>query len=191
MIKSILKNELILALFIVPQLLTGQNIKLTGDNNSVKASGTSTLHDWEMDMTTFDATAQLENRDNGSYIISEARFSANANDLSSEKSMMRNKAHEALKAEKHPEIKFEQTGNLEIAGNRNGHYTIVGNLTIAGETKPIEIALNANISPQKEVSVSGETTLKMTDFDVEPPTVMFGTIKTADEVTINFNLTLK
>ncbi|MDI3521447.1 MAG: hypothetical protein PWR04_1435, partial [Anaerophaga sp.] len=65
------------------------------------------------------------------------------------------------------------------------------NLTIAGETKPIEIALNANISPQKEVSVSGETTLKMTDFDVEPPTVMFGTIKTADEVTINFNLTLK
>ncbi|MDK2841683.1 MAG: hypothetical protein PWQ17_1188 [Anaerophaga sp.] len=57
MIKSILKNELILALFIVPQLLTGQNIKLTGDNNSVKASGTSTLHDWEMDMTTFDATA--------------------------------------------------------------------------------------------------------------------------------------
>ena len=191
MIKTILKNVLILALFIVPQLLTGQIIKLTGDNNSVKVFGTSTLHDWEMELTTFDASAQLENKDNGSYIISDARFSANANDLVSEKSMMTNKAHEALKAEKQPEIKFEQTGNLEISGNQNGSYTITGNLTIAGKTKPVEIALNTNTNSQKKVSVSGNTTLKMTDFDVEPPTVMFGTIKTADEVTINFNLTLK
>jgi polyisoprenoid-binding protein YceI len=154
-------------------------------------SGTSSLHDWEMELTTFDASAQLENKDNGSYIISDARFSANANNLVSEKSMMTNKAHEALKAEKQPEIKFEQTGTLEISGNQNGTYTIAGNLTIAGKTKPVEIALNTNTNSQKKVSVSGNTTLKMTDFDVEPPTVMFGTIKTADEVTINFNLTLK
>ncbi len=191
MIKILLKQALILTLFVIPHLLTGQIINLSGDSNSLKVSGTSSLHDWEMDMTTFDATAQLENRDNGSYIISEARFSANANDLVSEKSMMTNKAHEALKAEKQPEIKFEQTGTLEISGNQNGTYTIVGNLTIAGKTKPVEIALNTNTNSQKKVFVSGNTTLKMTDFDVEPPTVMFGTIKTADEVTINFNLTLK
>ncbi|MBZ4675997.1 MAG: hypothetical protein JG782_616 [Anaerophaga sp.] len=191
MIKILLKQALILTLFVIPHLLTGQIINLSGDSNSLKVSGTSSLHDWEMELTTFDASAQLENKDNGSYIISDARFSANANDLVSEKSMMTNKAHEALKAEKQPEIKFEQTGTLEISGNQNGTYTIAGNLTIAGKTKPVEIALNTNTNSQKKVSVSGNTTLKMTDFDVEPPTVMFGTIKTADEVTINFNLTLK
>jgi polyisoprenoid-binding protein YceI len=191
MIKILLKQALILTLFVIPHLLTGQIINLSGDSNSLKVSGTSSLHDWEMELTTFDASAQLENKDNGSYIISDARFSANANNLVSEKSMMTNKAHEALKAEKQPEIKFEQTGTLEISGNQNGTYTIAGNLTIAGKTKPVEIALNTNTNSQKKVSVSGNTTLKMTDFDVEPPTVMFGTIKTADEVTINFNLTLK
>jgi polyisoprenoid-binding protein YceI len=191
MTKTSLKNVFIVVLFIVPQLLTSQNIKLTGDNNAVKVSGTSTLHDWEMELTTFDATANLETRDDGSYTISSARFSANANDLVSEKSMMTNKAHEALKADKQPEIKFEQTGMLEIAGNQDDPDTIAGNLTIAGKTKPVEIALKTNVNSQKEVSVSGETTLKMTDFDMEPPTVMFGTIKTTDEVTISFNLNLK
>jgi hypothetical protein len=37
------------------------------------------------------------------------------------------------------------------------------------------------------VTFTGKKTIKMTEFEVEPPTALLGTIKTGDEVTISFN----
>jgi hypothetical protein len=36
----------------------------------------------------------------------------------------------------------------------------------------------------------GSKRIKMTDYKVEPPSFMFGTIKTGDEITISFDVTL-
>ena len=41
---------------------------------------------------------------------------------------------------------------------------------------------------QGKVQFTGSYTLKMTDFSVKPPTAMFGTIKTGDEITVKFNV---
>ena len=40
-------------------------------------------------------------------------------------------------------------------------------------------------------SACGSYIMKMTDFGVDPPTAVFGTIKTGDEITIDYNLQLK
>ena len=34
----------------------------------------------------------------------------------------------------------------------------------------------------------GELTLKMSDYEISPPTALMGTIKTGDEVTIRFSI---
>ena len=41
-----------------------------------------------------------------------------------------------------------------------------------------------------QYQVSGAYPMKMTDFGIEPPTALLGTMTTGDDVTINFNLTL-
>ena len=61
----------------------------------------------------------------------------------------------------------------------------MGNLTIAGATKPLEIIFDAKVSSNKIV-LSGSKSLKMTDFKIDPPKAMFGTITTGDEVIIKF-----
>jgi polyisoprenoid-binding protein YceI len=40
------------------------------------------------------------------------------------------------------------------------------------------------------MTVSGDYTLKMTDYGIQPPKAMWGTIKTGDEVTIKFEIVL-
>ena len=38
------------------------------------------------------------------------------------------------------------------------------------------------------INIKGEKTLKMSDFDVKPPTALLGTLKTGNDITIKFNL---
>ncbi|MGQ1891131.1 YceI family protein [Thermophagus sp. OGC60D27] len=190
MSKNALMALLVLILMLGSQLVLGQVVNLTGEASSVKVSGTSTLHDWEMSLTTFKASAHLDKKDDGTYFLSKAEFTAKGADLKGDKSMMNNKAHEALKVDDFPEISFYQKEAFEIKEGED-EYSILGELSFAGKRKSVTIPLKISLTAQNELSISGETSLKMTDFDMEPPSVMFGTINTDDLVKVSFNLTLK
>lgn len=177
-------------LFVLPFLIAAQTIKTDGANGTVSVSGTSSLHDWDMKLSTFKASAQKETGDNNTIEISNATFSADANDLSSDNSMMDKKAHKALQAGKKPSISFKQNGKASMASSGKTSLMIRGDLTIAGKTNPVEINLDATINGNNGFSISGKKTIKMTDFDIDPPTAMLGTIKTDDSVTINVDMKL-
>ncbi len=180
-----------MAMLCIPLVITGQTIKGNEDSGTVGVSGTSSLHDWEMKLVKFDVSANLEKNDDGSYTLNDASFLTEAKHLTSEKSMMENKAHDALKSEDHPEIAFHQTkGNISISPTDN-NFQIRGDLTIAGQTRPIVVKLNGKFNEADQFQVTGNTSLKMTDFDIKPPKVMLGAIKTNDEVSIELDLTLK
>jgi hypothetical protein len=40
------------------------------------------------------------------------------------------------------------------------------------------------------IQIKGSKKVKMTDFNISPPTAMLGTLKTGDEVTISFTLVM-
>jgi hypothetical protein len=46
------------------------------------------------------------------------------------------------------------------------------------------------ILPNGELQLTVSKKLKMTDFKMEPPTAMMGTIKVGDEVTVIFDVTV-
>jgi len=189
--KQTIKTGLIIILMMFPFLLQGQTIKLSGTDNSVGVSGTSSLHDWEMELKEFKATADLATNSEGTTLVEKAVFSADANNLSSDNSIMDGKAHDALDAEDQPEILFRQKGSLPLEITNGKTIIIEGTLKIAGETKPVQIKANYTLSAENQLTINGETKLKMTDFGMKPPKAMFGTIKTDDLVTVNFKLNLK
>ena len=45
-----------------------------------------------------------------------------------------------------------------------------------------------NCDGDKQFQVKGEVPLKMSDFGIDPPTAMMGTLKTGNEVVIKYNL---
>lgn len=164
----------------------GQNgYKLQPQNSTLTVEGTSTVHDWEAKANKFNAETSLQVENNSVSQISHVLFTTPAEGLESGKNLMDKKMHEALKAKKHPEIKFSLKENEIING---GKATVSGLLTIAGETKEVDVAVNFDAKNPETLGVQGEVPLKMSDFNIDQPTAMMGTIKTGDEVVVKFNL---
>ena len=69
--------------------------------------------------------------------------------------------------------------------------TLDGSLTLGGVTKDISVAALAKAGPDGMLQVTGRHELNMKDYDLKPPTLMFGRIKVHDKVTVNFDLLLK
>lgn len=77
----------------------------------------------------------------------------------------------------------------EPAKSKDAPYTFEakGDLTVAGVTKPVTLPLNVLPLGEKKLKISGNCTIKMTDFKVEPPNPKFLPIKTGDDVKIIFD----
>src|ERR1700743_960369 len=88
---------------------------------------------------------------------------------------------EVLDSEKHQEIVFKSTG-VESSGE--GKWTLRGNLTLRGETKPVTVQVTL-----KDGSYEGESTVKLTDFGIKPPGK--AGVRAKDEVQIQFDVRLE
>lgn len=154
--------------------------------------GTSTLHDWEMTSSKGQTKATFKVEGDQVTGITALTFTVLAESLKSDRSGLDKNAYKALDTDKHKNITFSMaSGTVTSTGKNTFQVKATGNLTIAGTTKQTTITANGQFNPSdKSVSVKGATKFKMTGYQVKPPTVMMGTIKTGDEITIDYNLKL-
>ena len=171
-----------------------QSVYKMSDNSKVHISGTSTLSDWtvrseelagEMTFTPSGKKAKDNDFDGGA--IQEAKAVLEVSTIKSEKGeTMDNKIYSALKRDSYPRITFMLTAPVVIPKS-TGKVSATGNVEIAGVTRPmtfeLDVAYEANV-----FHVSGSRSLKLTEFDVEPPTSMFGQIVTGDEIAVALDL---
>jgi len=87
---------------------------------------------------------------------------------------------EVLDSEHHPDIVFKSTG-AESTGN--GKWTLRGNLTLRGQTRPVTVQVTL-----KDGRYTGETSVKQTDFGINPPGK--AGVRAKDEVRIEFEVRL-
>jgi hypothetical protein len=64
----------------------------------------------------------------------------------------------------------------------------VGELTLAGEQREIEMVVVAERLADGRFTLVGSRELKMTDFNITPPSALFGLIKAKDTVEVVFDL---
>ncbi len=165
-----------------------QSYTLNETTSKYVIEGTSTLHDWEMISQQCKGSITYT-LDGANLSIQSIKVTVGVKTLKSGKKTMDNKCYDALKADSFPNIGYEFKSASDLKSTGNGNYTAVfnGNLTIAGNTKtvPIDVTINATTG---SITIKGRKAIKMTDFGVEPPTALLGTIKTGDDITIDFNL---
>lgn len=92
----------------------------------------------------------------------------------------------SLKADEHEEIEFK----MEQASLAGSTIALTGTLSVAGSRRPAVIEGVARFEGNT-VRVSGRHELKMSDFGIKPPTMMFGAIKTEDRVVVAYGLRLR
>jgi len=158
-------------------------------NLNLAVTGTSTLHDWEIKSAKGQAELNLELASDKLTGISGLNFSIPAESLKSGNNMMDNNTYKALKTDKHKNISYVLTaGSVSQVNGSTFQIKTNGKLTIAGTTKETDLVATAKYNAaDKSYTISGEKKIKMSQWGVKPPTVMMGTIKTGDEVTIKYN----
>nr|WKN35880.1 YceI family protein [Tunicatimonas sp. TK19036] len=186
--KSQLKWALLLAiLLIVGGETVAQNAYTLTINQEFKVSGTSTLHDW--DMVSDDATGEGQITIENQKItrINSLVVTLPTKSLKSGKGSMDDNAYEALVAKEYPEIQFEL---IEIETITDQSLRAKGNLTIAGTKSLVPLQVDYEITGNT-VQFSGSFPITFTQFNIEPPKALLGTIKTGDKLQISFETTFK
>jgi hypothetical protein len=160
----------------------------------VKVNGSSNLHDWTMEAKSGNIEASLNLASNVTYLagIQSLTFTLPVKNLkSTEGSTMDNRAYDALKADKNPNITFALLTATPVSPQANkSQYKVTGNLTIAGVTKPIEMLASSTKNADGSVIITGEQQLKFTQFGLKPPSFMFGALKVTDNLKISYTVRL-
>ena len=153
--------------------VNAQNI--TGKSTKIAVDGTSPMHDWTMTASSANFSGTVSGN-----AITNVKFSMPAKNLKSTKGkMMDNKAYDALKADKAPNISFT-AASLAV-----GKSTVAGKLTIAGVTKDVSFPVNV-VKNGNSYTITGSESLKMSDYGMETPG--FLGVHTGDVVTVTVNI---
>ena len=172
-------------------ILAQQVYKVIPQNSTMKIEGTSSLHDWHMIVENFKCDMSIV-MGNPSITIERVNFTGISSTISSHNSIMDSKTRNALKTEKYPEISFRMTSPLKIASQGNAFRgTATGELFIAGKTRTINLPFSGKTTSENLISISGAKKIDMTEYGIDPPTAMFGTLKTGKDVTVSFEISMK
>ncbi|HSI69904.1 MAG TPA: YceI family protein [Gillisia sp.] len=180
----------ILVMVVTTQISVAQTYNLNNGASTLKVEGTSNVHDWEIEAKDQKGKLVAE-LDNGQLVkISQLEFTVVAESLKSGKSGMDKNTYKALRTDKNKQIIYKMTkvNNIDCVTTGNCKVTTSGTLNIAGSSRPIDITFDAKVSGDK-ITLTGSKELIMSDFKVDPPTAMFGTITTGDKVNIKFQST--
>ena len=131
----------------------------------------------------------------GSFPAPEFRLSIPVPSFRCGNRVMEGDMRRALKGETHPAVQFsfrELRGGIRHDLDTGlYHAAIVGDLTLAGVTRTIAVAVSAQRLSRTSFRIRAVLPLRMTDFDVIPPTALFGAIRARDSLTVHFDLTLE
>ena len=159
----------------------------------IRIDGDSSLRKWSSTATKFNFKAKTTTEKkidaNAPWMFQEFEFVIPVKSMKSGDGKLDEHMQEAMKADKHPQIiiRLDQfkLGEKKEDGTRLADAK--GEITVSGVTKPVELQASVVTDGQK-VKASGQKKLLMTDFGIEPPTMMLGTIKTANEVNIVYQV---
>lgn len=182
-----------LALLILTLAVRNLNAQEVYTVKSAKAAvlGTSTLHDWESEITKMECTAHFKVENNSLKSIQNIHAKVLVKGIKSkEGKIMDNKTFDAFKYESNPYILFDaENAQVNIT---SGQATVkaIGNLTMAGETKTITLEANSKLLQNGDIQIEVSKTLNMTEYKMVPPTAMLGAIKVGEVVTVKLNIVL-
>lgn len=180
--RRITESIILFLVFGISLSVTGQ-YKLNNDLSAMYIDGTSSLHDWTETVEQMSGTLNLVL--NGSVIskVSSVKAIIPVRSIKSGKGAMDENTYKALKVESHPQIFY----TLKSYAMDGDEIRLTGELTIAGVTRDVKFKATYVVTGEF-IKFSGAHAFFMTDFDVDPPTAVMGTIKTGDKVIVRMEL---
>ena len=161
-------------------------------SNDIKLSGTATTGDWDMHAYVFTGKVQFDFKkgDDQTLVgLNSLTFSLPVTNLKSKKKGLDKKAYETLKTDTYKNITYALL-SAKVSPEKDHKFLIktTGNLTISGTTKEVAMDVYCVVNKDASINCSGTEALKMSDYEVEPPSFAWGAMKTGDAITLYFNI---
>ena len=165
-----------------------ESVQINLQESKIAIKGTSTLHDWESIAENSKATIVINNYQDAD--IEQLSLAVDVTSIKNTKghNTMDKLTRKALKSDDFPKITYVFIkGDIVSNTSKELKVKLIGNLTIAGKTNKVSVLTTIDKSTDS-VTLKGVHKLKMTDYGVDPPRALFGTVKTGDEITIAFSI---
>ena len=181
-------------------LLTGFSTRSDrAEDFSVKIINNSTLHIYgTTNVNTFNCVLNFENVNSivqTSYTLRNNRLFFENTELKLDNScfdcgnnMMNKDFLEMLDSDNHPYITF-QLKEVVVNPKQKDEIYAFASITLAGKTKLYSIPLT--LKKIESIKAVGCLSIKLTDFELEPPKKVLGLIVVNDEIDINFDLNVQ
>jgi polyisoprenoid-binding protein YceI len=160
-------------------------------------SGTSTVRAFQCQASSFAANIASSGTDAvaavlaGEKAVSTVEVTVPVERLDCRNGTMNEHMRKALKAKEFQTIVF-RASTYDLARSADSvTVALNGTLTLGGVEKPITIKALAKPGPNGTLLVSGTREVRMTEFGLKPPTLMLGTMKVDERVTVGFDVVLK
>ena len=180
---KLFKKVLTLILIAISSVSMAQ-YKYVAAESKMTIFGTSNVHDWEEICEDVTGTLNVEMDGNVIAKVTGATLNIPVKGIKSGKGGMDDNTYKALKASQHPTITYK----IKSFRVEDGKIHLTGNATVAGVTKEVKFPANYTVEGNK-IKFKGVVNLKMTDFGVDPPTALMGTIKCGDDIKFEFDIT--
>ena len=191
-------QALLLLLLFYPMRGQESAVSIASDSEFT-IEGTSTLHNWTVQASEIEGQITLGEDfvfgelPNEGAKISQLNLKVAVGSMDGGKEVMNGKMHRALQKDTHPYILFDlESAEVQTINSESNSVELEakGSLSIAGVSQPAVLSVVGK-EEDSEWVFSGKHPIKMSDFNIEPPTAMFGQIVTGDEVQVSFKLIAK
>jgi polyisoprenoid-binding protein YceI len=164
-----------------------QNFNLNKAQSSLIVEGTSSLHDWYLKAT--DMSGQINFNLDSVLHIKKLTLLVQVMGLKGAKKGMIKKMCNTLQVAKYGTIAYQLKRIDKITRINPQKYSLqtTGNLIISGVSRQVPLKLFVTVK-DNNITVVGDKKLKMTDYNIKPPKALFGMLKTADTLKVNFNV---
>ncbi|MBX2871293.1 MAG: YceI family protein [Saprospiraceae bacterium] len=160
--------------------------------SSISIEGTSTFHDWTAKVGEFSGTLSLSEPfsadEDKQLAVNKVDLAFQAESIDGGRgAAMNKKIKAALKSTEHPAITFA-IAEAQVLTLTEGKLAVAGALQMAGVTKEINLELESQPNEDGMMAFTAKYPMKLSAFEIEPPSAMFGQIVTGDDITIVFDL---
>lgn len=165
--------------------------------NEMYVEGGSTVHDWNCPIEELSGSLQADTpeAEDASPVsgISKTQVQVPVDAIQCDKDTMNEKLREALQMNAYPEVYFSlseaQVSPLPDSGGARFSVDATGEIILAGERREIDLPVQGKRLDNGDLRLTGSHTIRLSDYDVDRPTALLGTVRTSEEVTVHFDVT--
>lgn len=171
-----------------------ENLRVQPESR-IWVEGTSTVRSFRCDAKSFSASLDAAPDAAASVLagtkaVEAVSLSIPAEALDCRNGTMNGHMMKAIKAKENPEISFKLVSYQLAKQGEEQTVSMSGSLTLGGVTRPVSLTAKAS-ALNGGLQVNGTTPLKLSDYSLKAPSLMMGTMKVGDQVTIHYQLVLK